>query len=59
MTNALFKNETFNQNRQWFLVKIINGLKSNGTFNQDSQRSLVKCNMVYYLIYLPPTYSPS
>jgi len=28
-------------------------------FSQNGQWFLVKCNMVYYPMYLPPTYSPT
>jgi hypothetical protein len=36
-----------------------NGLKLNGTFSQDDQSFLVKRDMVCYLMYLLPTYSPT
>jgi hypothetical protein len=39
------------------LVKMANGLWSSWTFSQDGQWFLIKYNMVYYLMYLPPTHS--
>jgi hypothetical protein len=37
MTNGLESNWTFNQNGQWFSVKMTNGLWSSETFNQHGQ----------------------
>jgi hypothetical protein len=36
-----------------------NGLQLSETFNQDRQSFLIKCDMVYYPMYLPLTYSPT
>jgi len=36
---------------------MINGFLFSGTFNQDGQWFLIRCDMAYYLMYLPPNYS--
>jgi len=39
------------------LIKMTNNFYSSWTFSQRGQWSLIKYNMVYYIMYLPPTYS--